>query len=58
VLQVVAPGENLPAGHPADGKGQLDGKATAYICHGPSCSLPITEPAAMAVALGVRDNQT
>jgi len=51
VLQVIAPGEALPDGHPAAGKGQADGKATAYLCRGPSCSLPLTDAAALAAAL-------
>ncbi len=56
VLQVIAPGDSLPAGHPASGKGQVDGPdgtpvATAYLCHGPACSLPITDPAKLAAAL-------
>jgi len=52
VLQVVAPGDALPDGHPAAGKGQKDAQPTAYVCHGPSCSLPITAPASLALALG------
>jgi uncharacterized protein YyaL (SSP411 family) len=56
---VIAPGETLPEGHPAAGKGQVNGpdnkpRPTAYICHGPACSLPITDPAALADALAVR----
>ena len=43
VLQVMEPdGPALPAGHPAAGKGQSDGQATAYVCRGTTCSLPIT----------------
>jgi uncharacterized protein YyaL (SSP411 family) len=52
VLQVVAAAEALPPGHPAAGKGQVEGRATAYVCHGPACSLPITDPAKLAAALG------
>lgn len=52
ILQVIAPGETLPEGHPAAGKGQKDNQPTAYVCHGPSCSLPITAPASLALALG------
>jgi uncharacterized protein YyaL (SSP411 family) len=51
VLSVVAPGQALPASHTAHGKGQVDGKATAYVCVGTTCSLPITEPGALAQAL-------
>ena len=51
VLRVVAPGETLPDGHPAGGKGQKDGVATAYICRGQTCSLPITEPGALVSTL-------
>ena len=43
VLQV-PPGASVPAGHPAAGKTQVDGKVTTYICHGTTCQLPITEP--------------
>ncbi len=51
VLQVVADERALPAGHPAAGKAQVDGKATAYVCRGTTCSLPITDPAELAGAL-------
>ncbi len=52
ILQVIAPDESLPENHPASGKGQSDGRATAYVCHGPTCSLPITEAKALSLALG------
>jgi uncharacterized protein YyaL (SSP411 family) len=48
VLQQVAPGQALPASHPAQGKSQVDGKPTAYVCVGATCSLPLTDPAALA----------
>jgi len=51
ILQVIAPGEALPAGHPAAGKGQVDGRATAYLCRGMTCSLPMTDPGQLAAAL-------
>jgi uncharacterized protein len=51
VLQVVAPGAALPPLHPARGKTQQEGRATAYLCRDRSCSLPITEPQALAAAL-------
>ena len=47
----VTPEEQLPHNHPAYGKGLVQGKAAAYICRGQTCSLPITEPAALAKAL-------
>lgn len=51
VLQTLAPGAELPTGHPAAGKTQQDGKATCYICQGTSCSLPITGAGALREAL-------
>jgi uncharacterized protein YyaL (SSP411 family) len=50
VLSVV-PDDDLPQGHPAHGKDRKDGRATAYVCRGPVCSLPITDPAELALAL-------
>ncbi|PWB81698.1 MAG: thioredoxin domain-containing protein, partial [Methylocystaceae bacterium] len=44
VLSVVAPGAALPAAHPAFGKTMVDGRATAYVCRGTTCSLPLVEP--------------
>ncbi len=52
VVQVIAPGERLPEGHPAAGKEQVDGQATAYVCEGPVCSLPVVETDALAALLG------
>ena len=40
ILQIVPPGTELPASHPAYRKSQIDGKATAYVCRGTVCSLP------------------
>jgi hypothetical protein len=42
IVQIVAPDGALPPGHPAAGKTIVDGKATAYVCEGPVCSLPIS----------------
>jgi uncharacterized protein YyaL (SSP411 family) len=47
VVLRVAPGEALPQGHPAHGKGLVGGRPAAYVCDGPVCSLPITEPKAL-----------
>ncbi|WP_029077266.1 thioredoxin domain-containing protein [Kaistia adipata] len=51
VLDIRADDEPLPAGHPAHGKTAIGGKATAYLCREGNCSLPITDPAALASAL-------
>ena len=34
----------LPASSPAHGKTAIDDKPTAYVCTGPQCSLPVTDP--------------
>ena len=47
VVSVVDPGTELPSSHPAHGKDAIDGRATAYVCVGTVCSLPVTEPAAL-----------
>jgi uncharacterized protein YyaL (SSP411 family) len=50
VVQEVREGEGglvLPASSPARGKTAIDGKTTAYVCIGPQCSLPVTDPAAL-----------
>ncbi|MDJ0950046.1 MAG: thioredoxin domain-containing protein [Alphaproteobacteria bacterium] len=54
VLTVVPPGTELPALHPAHGKTPKDGLATAYVCRGTTCSLPLTEPAEIAAELRSR----
>jgi hypothetical protein len=51
IVSVISPGDALPGGHPAKGKTQVDGKATAYVCRGPVCSLPITDAAELTNAL-------
>lgn len=42
-LDVIAPGTILPEGHPARHKDQIDDMATAYVCRGTICSLPVTD---------------
>ncbi|MCY4232072.1 MAG: thioredoxin domain-containing protein [Alphaproteobacteria bacterium] len=44
VLALIEIGESLPAGHPAAGKMAVEGCPTAYVCRGPVCSLPVTDP--------------
>jgi uncharacterized protein len=47
VVLSLPPGDSLPTGHPASGKGLVEGKPAAYVCEGPVCSLPITDPEAL-----------
>ena len=51
IVLAVKPGEALPSGHPAYGKGLVAGRPAAYVCEGPVCSLPLTDPQALAAAL-------
>jgi uncharacterized protein YyaL (SSP411 family) len=51
VVSMLAPDDALPDGHPAAGKGLVDGKPAAYVCQGMTCSPPITDPAALRTAL-------
>jgi uncharacterized protein YyaL (SSP411 family) len=52
ILLQLAPDAALPEGHPAYGKtAPADGAAAAYVCRGTTCSLPITDPAALEQAL-------
>ena len=51
VLTLLEPGAALPPGHPAFGKGLHEGRPAAYVCVGPVCSLPATEPEALRAAL-------
>jgi len=44
----VGAGESLPSTSPARGNTAIDGKPTAYVCIGPQCSAPVTDPAALA----------
>ena len=54
ILSVIAPGSALPPSHPAAGKDQAADRATVYVCEGPVCSLPFTDPAALAADLDKR----
>ncbi len=49
----VGAGESLPETSPAHGKTAIDGKPTAYVCIGPQCSAPVTDPAALVEAVRV-----
>ncbi|MGH6931297.1 MAG: thioredoxin domain-containing protein, partial [Dongiaceae bacterium] len=53
ILTVLAPGDELPAGHPAAGKSPIKGAATAYVCRGTTCSLPIVAPSGLSQALAL-----
>jgi uncharacterized protein YyaL (SSP411 family) len=52
VLTQIEPGMNLPPSHAAAGKEMIDGRATAYVCIGQTCGLPITDGAALGAQLG------
>jgi hypothetical protein len=47
LVTVYPPSVDLPDSHPAAGKGQHNGAATAYVCVGPECSLPLTNVAGL-----------
>jgi uncharacterized protein YyaL (SSP411 family) len=47
IISIVAPDAPLPANHPAAGKMMIDRRPTAYVCEGPVCSLPLTDPVAL-----------
>jgi uncharacterized protein YyaL (SSP411 family) len=51
ILMRIENTSTLPETHPAHGKEQKDGRATAYICRGETCSLPITDESAFTAAL-------
>ena len=42
-LTVVDPAQGEPLPSLLQGKGQLDGKPTVYVCHNMTCSAPVTE---------------
>ena len=56
LLMVVAPGQSLPPGHPAEGKTMQEGLPTAYVCGGMVCSPPITSAAVLSHVLQLPEN--
>jgi len=54
LVLTVEPGTALPAGHPAAGQGPVAGRPAAYVCQGPVCSLPITDPETLRADLAGR----
>jgi uncharacterized protein YyaL (SSP411 family) len=50
-IMTVPPDAVLPAGHPAEGKGMVEGRPAAYLCADQACLPPITDPARLAAAL-------
>jgi uncharacterized protein YyaL (SSP411 family) len=48
ILTLVDDPASLPPGHPASGKPAVGVAATAYVCRGETCSLPVTDPASLA----------
>jgi len=51
LLYVVDSGEALPTGHPAFGKGMVNGAPTAYLCSRADCSAPITSAVTLSQVL-------
>jgi len=56
LMMVVAPGEALPAGHPAAEKSMQEGIPTAYVCGGDLCSPPVTSAAILSQVLKLPEN--
>jgi len=51
VVMEVRDGETLAENSPAYGKRAIDGKATAYVCIGPTCSAPVMDTAGLVAAV-------
>jgi hypothetical protein len=51
MVMQIEPGDPLPPGHPAAGRGMEGGQPTVYICQQGNCSPPITNPADLAMTL-------
>jgi uncharacterized protein YyaL (SSP411 family) len=55
LITVHAGAIRVPPSHPAFGRPAVDGKPTAYICRGETCSLPVTDPDQLARILTTGD---
>jgi uncharacterized protein YyaL (SSP411 family) len=51
VIMQIEPGDPLPVGHPASGRGMEGGQPTAYICQQGTCSTGLTTAAALSDAI-------
>ncbi|WP_421995023.1 thioredoxin domain-containing protein [Reyranella sp.] len=49
VVRRVRPDTKLPAGHPATGKGLVDGRSALYVCEGMACRAPIVDASKVAL---------
>nr|MBC8242626.1 thioredoxin domain-containing protein [Alphaproteobacteria bacterium] len=52
IISWAFPHTEMPTHHPAAGKTAIDGMATAYVCRGPVCGLPIQTPTEITAAFG------
>ena len=52
LIQCVDPEQALPADHPAHGKTMVDGSPVAFVCRGPVCGLPVTDPDDLTARVG------
>ncbi len=55
VVMSIAPDAILPGTHPAAGKAPVGGKATAYVCVGQACGLPVSEAETLKLELARRE---
>jgi uncharacterized protein YyaL (SSP411 family) len=51
VIRLLSPDMAVPAGHPASGKGMIDGRPAAYVCRDMACSMPLTNHAELTALL-------
>ncbi len=51
VVQWLSANEDAPKNSPAHGKRAIEGRATAYVCNGPQCSPPVTDPKGLLAEL-------